>query len=145
MDLKNIAKYGLAVGAGFVTGVAAEAASREILDVDEQHGTEDPQVDVWEGRELEWQFPMRAAQETIQVCDYNLDEGWWGDDVHYEQDIAALRRKFSHAVSKADTEGKQTVTVTLTDRERLVLYHINPARATDAANAPIKQINLDSY
>lgn len=140
MNFKNIAKNAALVGAGFIVGVGVEVKTREVAGELQPDSSSNQDGDIWTGRTETWQYPIRAAEDLIGVCDYNIRKNWWENDIHYEGDIKTLRRKFSHALSDATDSGKEKVEVELTDRERLVMYHINPDIAMRASNAPIKEI-----
>ena len=139
MNVKKWLLRGAAVGAGFVAGVNAEAYVRDVLHNESDGIKEDSIRDVWEGKTYVWEFPVNTANDIADTVDYEANQGWWLDHPTYQDDLKTIRMKFTHAISDAHSKGHENVTVELSDRERLVLYHVAPDAAHAAANDPIRE------
>lgn len=138
MNAKKWLIRGAAVGASFIAGTYAEAyANRKLSEANEPR-TDETVRDIWEGKTYEWEFHLVTADDIADTVDYEIKQGWWIDHPTYQDDLKSLRSKFTHGISDAHSKGRDTVSLELSDRERLVLYHVAPDAAHSAANYPIR-------
>lgn len=139
MDAKKWLIRGATVAGGFIAGAYAEGLAREQLPDQNEELTDDTVRDIWEGKTYTWEFSVNTADDIADTVDYEAKQGWWLDHPTYQDDLKTIRMKFTHAISDAHSKGHENVTVELSDRERLVLYHVAPDAAHAAVNDPIRE------
>lgn len=139
MNAKKWLIRGAAVAGGFLAGAQAEAMARHYLPDPNEELTDETVRDIWEGKSYEWSYPLNTADDIADTVDYEAKQGWWLDHPTYQDDLKTIRMKFTHAISDAHSKGHENVTVELSDRERLVLYHVAPDAAHAAVNDPIRE------